>query len=346
VVRRRRVGVAGAGALAVLVLATTACGPGKTVGASGPHGRAPSPAFTATLSPATPGQQFDTTGRGPEPPAGGVWFGAYADPYNQTVTSKVSAINAFEQQIGRKVAIVHSFHPWTDDVPSAFDYDIVQNGQVDLLSWAGTDTMSMASGVYDAQIRRTAIAVRDMDKPILLRFRWEAERPNLAAVVHSPAAYIAAWKHVRSIFTSVGATNAGFVWCPLATGFANGTAQAYYPGDSQVDWICADLYPGDAMTSFASLIAPVMAFAMHHPRPVIIGELGVEAQPTNARAAWFTQMAKVIKAQPQIKALVYFNTNHRSRPFTNYTMPEGSADLTALKTIVNSPYFAAMPQSP
>jgi hypothetical protein len=330
-------------AAAVVLLAAGACGPDKSSAGKGDDGSvSPTPTYSSTLSAGAPGP-FHTTGRGPTPPATGAWFGAYSDPYNQTAASKQAAVDTFQKQIGRPLAIVQSFHPWTDEAPDAFDYGVVQRRQIELMSWAGTDTISMSSGVYDAQIKRTADAIRDMSKPILLRFRWEAERPNLAAVVHSPAAYIAAWKHVRSIFTTEGATNAGFVWCPLAAGFATGTAQAYYPGDDQVDWICADVYPGDAMTSFSRLMAPVMDFAKQHQRPVMIGELGVQAEPNDQRAAWFTQMAADLKAQPQIKAIVYFNTNHRSKPFTNYTMPDSSADLTAFRAFVNDPYFSVPP---
>ncbi|HEY7173378.1 MAG TPA: beta-mannanase, partial [Micromonosporaceae bacterium] len=197
----------------------------------------------------------------------------------------------------------------------------------------------LSSGVYDATLKRAADAMRDMGGPILLRFRWEMDRPNLAAVIHSPAAYIAAWKHVRAIFTAAHATNVAFVWCPLATGFATGAAQQYYPGDDQVDWLCADVYPGDAMTSFSQLMAPVMQFAAQHKRPLVIGEFGVEPQPNNARANWFTAMAADIKQQPQIKAVVYFSANKRSKPFRNYTLGAQPADLAAFKAFANDPYF-------
>ena len=38
--------------------------------------------------------------------------------------------------------------------------------------------------------------------------------------------------------------NAGWVWCPLAVGFVDGPRAAVLPGDDQVDWLCADTYPG------------------------------------------------------------------------------------------------------
>jgi hypothetical protein len=328
-------------AACVLALVVSGCGStSKPVAIAGTVTPTPTSVPATTLPPAQLGK-FITTGRGPVPPAKNAWFGAYADPYNQTAAQKVAALQSFQQVAGRAAVIVHSFHPWGDAIPSEFDYDIVKDHQIDLLSWAGTDTRSIESGVYDAQIRRTAQAIKTMDAPILLRFRWEMDRPNLAASVHSAADYIAAWKRVRSIFTQVGATNAGFVWCPLATGFASGVAQQYYPGDDQVDWICADVYPGPAMPSFANIMAPVMQFASQHHRPVMIGELGVT--PTATRGQWFSQVRAVIAAQPQIKAMVYFYSAHRSQPNHNYTFVGDPSDLSAFRALIDSPALSAPP---
>ena len=300
------------------------------------------PAVVGSVPPGKSGP-YPTTGRGPVPPAKDAWFGALADPYNTTAPQEVLALNNFEQLVGRQVVIAHSFHPWSDTVPSAFDYDIVHNGQIDLLSWAGTDTRSIESGVYDAKIRATAEAIKSMGAPILLRFRWEMDRPNLAAVIHSSADFIGAWKRVRSIFTQVGATNAGFVWCPTQTGFANGSAAQYYPGDDQVDWICADVYPGQSMPSFASMMAPVLQFARQHDRPLMIGEVGVTQQPNDARATWFAQMKTVLAEQPQIKAVVYFYNTHRSLAGHDYTFSSDPADLAAFKALIDSPELSAPP---
>lgn len=331
--------VAVASVLAMVALGVAAC---HDTGQKAVATPSPTSGVTATLPPPSPGP-YVTTGRGPEPPATNAWFGAYADPLNTTAAEKLSALAAFQTLIGRKLAIVHSFHPWTDTVPSAIDYDIVQNGQIDLMSWAGTDTISLASGVYDSQIKQTATAIRDMHAPILLRFRWEMDRPNLASVVHSPKDFIAAWKHVRAIFTQVGALNAGFVWCPLATGFANGTAPQYYPGDDQVDWICADVYPTEPSQTFASMMAPVMQFAKAHPRPLIIGEFGVESEPNSARATWFNSVIADLKSQPQIKAIVYFNSDERVKPFANYLLDKTPGDLSAFRNLADNPYLDAGP---
>jgi hypothetical protein len=284
-----------------------------------------------------------TSGRGPEPPRTSAWFGAFVQSERQSPVAKAEATASFERQLGRPLTVVHSFHPGEDVFPSTYDQSVVDEGKVLMLSWAGSDTRSIALGNYDDVIRNRAEGVRGLRVPVLLRFRWEMDRSNLRTSVHSPADYIAAWKHVRKIFTEVGATNAGWVWCPLASGFALNRAQAFYPGDDQVDWICADVYPGKDYRSFGDLMTPVMAFARKHPRPVIVGEFGVRERNPGDRAAWLRGMQSFVQSQPQIKGLVYFLAKQDAKPVYDMTFGGEPDALKALRSVVRGPSFAARP---
>ena len=189
-------------------------------------------------------EQVSTSGRGPDAPEQGAWIGAWVDPTTPTQEGRVEAVAEFEARLGRPLDLVNSFHDWTDEFPTPADVEVVNQGRRLMVSWAGTDTRVIASGRYDDFIRDRARAVRDLRVPMLIRWRWEMDRPNLRASVWSPEDYIAAWERLRRIFAEEGAANAGWVWCPLASGFPEGRAQPYYPGDDQVDWLCADVYPG------------------------------------------------------------------------------------------------------
>jgi hypothetical protein len=326
----------------LLVGAATACGTSAPPSLSVPLASAPPATYdpSPNLAPGLPGP-FKTTGRGPAVPKANAWFGAFVNPVDdQTVTGKVSAVDAFQTAIGRKLAVVHSFHPWGSDFPSQFDRAIVANGQVDFVSWASTNLTSVLGGAYDGQLRSFADSVRAFGSPILLRFRWEMDRPNLAQTIGSPADYVAAWKHVRKIFTDEGATNAGWVWCPTSNAFANGTADSYYPGDDQVDWLCTDVYPNDTTLSFAAIMAPVLQFAAKHPRPLIIGELGVETD-TPSDSAWFANVAPVLATQPQIKGLIYFSQATTKKPFYDTTLGTSPQRLSAFQGMVQNESLSA-----
>lgn len=321
----------------VMVLAVAAAGCTPPAEEVPPSPVRPSPSVDVMPPPAA--GPFVTTGRGPQIPESGAWFGAYVDAPQRT-GDRLDAIDGFEKLIGRDLAIAHSFHPWREDFPSTYDYELVHRNMLLMVSWAGTDTRSIMTGVYDEEIRRRAEAVRSFRVPILLRYRWEMDRPNLQNVVHSPEDFVAAWKRVRGIFTEVGATNAAWVWCPHADGFIDGRAQPYYPGDDQVDWLCADVYPGQEMYSFTELMAPVLEFARQRPRPLIIGEFGVEQKERGVRAAWFDDMRALLHQHPQIKAVVYFNGKQDTRPKYDTTLAAELDAVQAFTTLANDPHLS------
>jgi hypothetical protein len=284
-----------------------------------------------------------TAGWGPAPPARGAWLGAWVNSGDHTRDGRVAAVENFETLIGRPLTIAHVFHGWDDPFPGAADLSFVAQGKLLLLSWSGADTREIVSGVYDPLIRARAEAVRSLGVPILLRFRWEMDRPNLREQVHSPVDYIAAWKHVRGIFAAAGATNAGWVWCPLATGFTDGRAQSYYPGDDQVDWVCADAYAGREMRRFAEVMAPFMRWAARRPRPVMLGEFGVTEGRPGEKAAWFRDARSYVLAYPQVRGLVYFSARQDGKQGYDFTVDSSAAALHAFRELVGEPRLRASP---
>ena len=110
--------------------------------------------------------------------------------------------------------------------------------------WGAATVKVIGSGADDAELTAWARRFASFPHPILMRMRWEMDRPNLRSTMGSGADFVAAWKHVRAIFAAQHVTNVSWVWCPTSVGFATGEAQAFYPGDSEVDWTCVDVYAG------------------------------------------------------------------------------------------------------
>ncbi|HEY0359985.1 MAG TPA: glycosyl hydrolase [Mycobacteriales bacterium] len=326
------VGTRVAALLACVVLAACTGGPDRGA-------RPDTPVTVSTAVPPRTGP-VTTTGRGPAAPASGAWLGAWVNSGDHTARGRVAAFTGFERTVGRSLTIAHVFHPWDDAFPTGADLEFVHRGKLLLLSWSGTDTRAITSGRYDDLIRRRAQAVRDLGVPLLLRFRWEMDRPNLRSTVHSPEDYIAAWRHVRWVFTDAGATNAAWVWCPLVTGFAEGLAQRFYPGDDQVDWLCADVYAGRDFRGFDELMAPFLAWARQHPRPVLVGEFGATEGDPGRKARWFRAVAPYVAAYPQVKALVYFSARQDRYDFSVDSSPGA---LRAFRELAGDPRLRAAP---
>lgn len=308
---------------------------------SGPAGPTPGPTSTEPETITSPGVQLDPS---PVPiPRTGAYVGAWVAPtqVNYTAADRITAVDALEIAINRPLDIVHTYRKWDDPTFSDAELEFIRDGDILLYSWAGTDTRTIASGQEDDIIRQRADDIRAMGRPILLEWRWEMDRPNLQPEVWSPADYIAAWKHIRAIFAQEGVTNASWVWCPTSDGFANGTAPAYYPGDAEVDWVCVDAYPDNPSQSMVDLLRPFLQWAATHAKPIIIGEYGVPRSIGGPeRAAWLRAAAAMFRANPQIKAVSYFDGDPVAhKPARAWSFNGDPVALEAFAEMADDPYF-------
>jgi len=321
---------------------------GPTAGAPGQPARVRHGKASADGS-ATARQHGITTGHGRRRPsnslvpASGSYLGAYVQPASYTSAGQIDAIVGFERQLGRSLRLVHVYHPWDSPFPSDADQHFVRRRKALLLTWGGTpDTRAIIAGRYDALIRQRAAAVKGLGRPILMEFRHEMDRPNLLWAMHSPADYIAAWDHIRAIFAAAGATNASWVWCPTAYGFTVGRAQAFYPGNNEVDWVCADAYSPSPTVPLSVTAGPFLRWAAHHPKPVIIGEFGVGGNPAGW-PAWLAGAGRLARQDPQINAMDYFSgdgTDSNGHPYA-YDMSSHAAAVRAFAALLAEPHFGS-----
>lgn len=279
----------------------------------------------------------------PKIPAHGTYFGAWVRPAIYSAAGQILAVDTLQSELGRRLDIVHTYLTWQGAFPTDTDLTALNQGSLLLLSWTGTNSRAVASGVDDRVIRQRARAIKATGKPIFLQWRWEMDRPNLRSVVGSPADFIAAWKHVRAIFTQQHVENVSWVWCPTARGFeAGGNPAAYYPGNAEVDWLCTDAYPGfGPYRSFSDSVQPFLSWASHHRKPVMIGEYGVPMSYTpQQRAQWLSAMAQTVRSDPQVKALVYFDADPAgSVAADSFALANDTPALQAFRAIADSRYF-------
>jgi hypothetical protein len=246
--------------------------------------------------------------------------------------SRPDAVAAFEKGVGRRLDIVQNYYPWETPFPTDIDSDTLAAGGTPLISWNGTDSARIVSGSDDALIVQRARAVAALGKPVFLRWSWEPDNKKKQAMAGSPEDYIAAWKHIRTIFHEQGATNAAFVWCPTSLGFSSGRAQPYYPGDDQVDWLCADGYGSANGRSFQQVFSSFYKWAAPHRKPIIIGEFGVTGDDAGT-AQWLRDgFTTITTKMPAIRAVVYFDADVNS-------LQDRPQALAALNQLVQQPEF-------
>jgi hypothetical protein len=328
------------GALAVVLVGALVATLALTLGGGG------QPTATGSSAPASPTAAVSGPGgwpAGPDlVPKKGILFGAWAQPAGDfRQDDRVAAVTGLESAIGRKLDIVNTYRRFEDDFPTESDDSFVAGGRTLMLSWVVDDTLQVTSGQIDPQLTAWAGRMRDFNHPMLVRLRWEMDRPNLRDQMHSGADYVAAWRHVRTIFAAAGVRNVSWVWCPTVEGFAGGYAQDFYPGDAEVDWTCVDAYAGPKLRPLGEILAPYFAWAAQHPKPIIIGEYGVSvAWGGQARADWFAAAARALSANPLVKAVSYFDSDPAGNgPNKQYHLEGDPLAMAGFAALANDPAF-------
>jgi hypothetical protein len=285
---------------------------------------------------------------GPLVPASGTtYLGAFVDPSGSGPSPATTA--AFESQIGRKLAYDMHFYGWTQTFPGAAESDDVANGRTPLIAWnCGDSDANVASGADDAKIVRRARAIKAFGSPIYIRWFWEmnlddtnnAPRkqcydPNtdLPDGYFSPAEYIRAWAHIRSVFAAQGVTNVVWLWCVAN---AHGGPAQYYPGDGEVDWVAMDDYDTTDVSLHDTFFILANELSQFQEKPFMITETGAHAA---VQTSFLTGAANELQTDfPWVRAIGYLDSEG-----THQNWVLGSGGLSTFATFAQSPYMSAVP---
>jgi hypothetical protein len=255
----------------------------------------------------------------------------------------MGAASKFEEMAGKKLSILNFSAPFANCPASGgacsfYNFPVNEmnairaRGAIPFYSWASQSIPStrtepdfqlsdVISGTYDAYIRKFAEAAKAWGHPFFLRFNWEMNGrwfPWSEGVNgNKPGEFVTAWRHVHDIFTSVGATNVTWVWCPNID--PNGeflSLASQYPGDDYVDWTGLDGYnwgtnpaKPDRWRSFDQLYKSTydkITASVAPSKPLMISEIG-STEYGGSKAAWIQDaLAKIPASYPKIRGMLWF----------------------------------------
>ncbi len=121
---------------------------------------------------------------------------------------------------------------------------------------------AIAAGHYDRYLRAFADAVRSFRHPVVIGFGHEMNATWYSwGYGHVPAAtFVAAWRHVVTVFRQQGADNVTWLWTIQADIKGSGPIRGWWPGADYVTWVGIDGYyyrPSDTFgTVFGATISP------------------------------------------------------------------------------------------
>jgi beta-mannanase len=197
----------------------------------------------------------------------------------------------------------------------------------------------VTGGAFDSYIRSFALAAKAWGHPFFLRFNWEMNGHWFpwaqAANGNREGDSVATWRHVHDVFTSLGATNVTWVWCPTADPYHEFTnLGGLYPGDAYVDWTCLDGYNDGraAGKRHWRTFDQIYSASYRHitqtiapDKPFMIGEVA-SSERGGSKPAWISDMlAKLPTAYARIRAFVWFDVVLNSADWPIETRPASIA---------------------
>jgi hypothetical protein len=215
----------------------------------------------------------------------------------------------FGNAAGREPNMAGYFSGWAEPFNTAFAETLHRHGVIPYVQIDPTDASvsAIAAGDDDSYLETYADAVADYGHAVVIGFGHEMNAPWYSwGYGHVPAStFVAAWRHLVTVFRQEGADNVTWLWTIQADVPGTGPITSWWPGGQYVTWVGIDGFyvrPSDTFDSvFGGTIAQVRAFTN---KPVLLSETAV-----GPGAGQFSQILDLFRGvlADKILGLVWFD---------------------------------------
>jgi Glycosyl hydrolase family 26 len=228
---------------------------------------------------------------------------SYLGVYEKGPPQQYELAAQFRDAVGRQPNLVGYYSGWGERFATQFADTVSRHGAVTIMQWDPTGALisKIAGGGYDRYLRSFADSVRNYDRAVVIGFGHE-----MNATWYSwgyghvrPSVFVAAWRHIVTLFRAQGADNVTWLWTINADLPTTGPISSWWPGDAYVTWVGIDGYyyiPANNFVSvFGKTIAQVRAIT---DKPVLLSETAVGPGPNQA-----AKIANLFRGMHQYRTL-------------------------------------------
>jgi hypothetical protein len=224
---------------------------------------------------------------------------SYLGTFEPGAPPDYAPVAGFAKVAGRQPNLVGYYSGWAQPFNMAFAQMIRKHGVIPFVQIDPTDASiaAIAAGTYDEYLHTYADRVRDFGHAVVIGFGHEMNAPWYSwGYGHTPpGTFVAAWRHIVTLFRDQGAQNVTWLWTLQADEPGTGPIQDWWPGARYVTWVGIDGYyyrPSDRFAAvFGRTIGQVRTFT---GKPVLLSEtaVGPQAGPFAEIQDLFHGMAK------------------------------------------------------
>ena len=206
---------------------------------------------------------------------------SYLGIYTPQQPESYAGVAAFTAATGVRPSVVAYYSGWYEPFQVNFAADAARHDAVPLVQIDPTNVSlaAIAAGQYDSYLRSYATSVKAFRNRVILSFGHEMNGYWYSwGYKHtSPAVFVAAWRHIVTVFRAVGARNVTWLWTVNIIGrHGIPSPRPWWPGSSYVTWVGIDGYYYKPSWTFASLFGPtIKAVRTLTIDPIFISETSV-----------------------------------------------------------------------
>ncbi len=242
---------------------------------------------------------------------------AYLGVFEPGAPPGYGQIANFAQAAGRQPNLLGYYSGWAQPFDTPFAQMIHKHGVIPFVQIDPTDASlaAIVKGTYDDYLRTYADSVTNFRHAVVIGFGHEMNAPWYSwGYGHIAAStFVAAWRHIVTLFRSQGAGNVTWLWTLQADQPGTGPVASWWPGARYVTWVGIDGYYYRSSDTFAKVfgktITQVRAFTND---PVLLSETAVG--PT---AGQFIKIQDLFHGMATYKTLglVWFDKDQRGSPY-------------------------------
>lgn len=345
----------------VLLFAASAVGrliplPGRSPGASRPGASRRRPAYAVwgawalaavlVVSGGIYGWRFMSGPRSPHAQSMNVTRSARLDAsqphvgvFEPGATASYAGVTEFAKATGAEPGIALYYSGWNDPFQTRFAAWAKARHTTPFVQMMpyGASLASIAAGHSDSYLRSFARSVRAFGAPVIIGFGPEMNGTwyGWGAGRSKPADFVAAWRHIVTLFRTAGAANVTWLWTVNSVNAANSPLKPWWPGASYVTWVGIDGYyynPSDTFGSvFGVTITEIRAFTA---KPVLISETAVG--PSREQASQIARLFRGVQ-RDHLAGLVWFDqAQHDGHYHQDWRLEGDTAAMRAFRAGLNS----------
>jgi hypothetical protein len=208
----------------------------------------------------------------------------YIGVYERGNPPSYANVNAFKTTVGITPNIIMYYSSWQEPFEADFATAAAHHGAVTLVQMdpTGISLAAIAAGQYDGYLRSYANAVSAYRRPVILSFGHEMNGHwySWGYTRASAAAFVAAWRHIVTLFRSLNVQNVTWMWTVNIIQSAGRIPNPapWWPGKSYVNWVGIDGYYSASSSTFPALFgSTITAVREMTGDPILIAETAVHS---------------------------------------------------------------------